>query len=125
MHIHGIPHLTRFLHHRLDFFRRITEYHFFITCVRCLIHRCLLFRGGFRDALHPLEQVGIRVQLHSLIRDILRWLDEAPRGVTLRIPDYSGWSHLQGEWRYYKRRDGRWQRLGYWSWDLNQWEECA
>lgn len=48
--------------------------------------------------------------------DVLRWLDEAPRGVTVVVPDYSG-SHHQGEWRYYKRRDGAWQVLGNFQFD--------
>ena len=44
--------------------------------------------------------------------DVLRWLDEAPRGVMVVVPDYSG-SHCHGEWLYYKGRDGQWQVLGY------------
>ena len=53
--------------------------------------------------------------------DVLRWLDDAPRGVTVVVPDYS-WSHLQGEWRYYKDRYGQWQVLGNFQFDE---EECA
>lgn len=52
--------------------------------------------------------------------DVLRWLDEAPRGVTVIVPDYS-WSHQEGEWRYYKGRDGQWQVLGNFQYE----EECA
>lgn len=53
--------------------------------------------------------------------DVLRWLDDAPRGVTVCVPDYS-WSHLQGEWRYHKGRDGQWQVLGNFQFDA---EDCA
>ena len=49
--------------------------------------------------------------------DVLRWLDEAPRGVMVVVPDYSG-CHHQGEWLYHKDRYGQWQVLGYLSNDI-------
>jgi hypothetical protein len=60
---------------------------------------------------------------HVPAGDILRWLDEAPNGACLHIPEYSG-MHYRGE-RCFRKAKGRWQDIGFWDeWDQLV-EDCA